>query len=72
MTKKRVRNSPPANLKAWREAEELSARAAGKRLGVSQMKYLRWERGERFPKGPEALFVMQETKVPLEALLGGA
>lgn len=72
MRKTAERKRPYASLKAWREAHDLDTFEAAKALGVSEPKYRRWERGERFPKGPEALFVMQTTHVPLETLLGGA
>lgn len=70
MSKTRVGTRSYPSLKRWRQATMPDIDAAAEKLAVSRSTYLRWERGERFPKGPKALFVTQETGVPLETLLG--
>lgn len=39
------------DLKAWRETERLSQRAAAAKLGVALPTYQAWERGKRFSDG---------------------
>jgi transcriptional regulator with XRE-family HTH domain len=59
-----------ADLKAWRDDMELSQAEAAEMLGLSQKSYSRFERGQRFARGPIAKRLVKRTGVPLEVLVG--
>lgn len=65
----RTRRAYP-DLATWREAEHINQREAAERLGFSQSKYGRLERGVLTVVGAEAETVMAKTGVPLEVLVG--
>lgn len=58
------------NLKAWREAANLTQRQAAKVLGISQTYYGRLELGTQHAPGKRAKTITQTTGVPLEVIVG--
>jgi len=58
------------NLRAFREARDLSQRECGQMVDVSQITWSRWERRLRYPPRDKAKMLAKITGVPLEILLG--
>lgn len=68
---RRARRSYP-DLRTWRKALGLRQVEAAAQLGISQKSYSRFERRQRFARGPLVLRFMSETGVPLEVIVGAA